>query len=272
MISDRMIDAYLARIGFTGRREATLATLQALHRLHPAAIAFENIDVLMRRPISLAPQAIADKLVTDGRGGYCYEQNTLLLAVLRALGFRATAVGARILWNAPAGNTPARVHMLLLVDLAEGRYLADVGFGRLTLGEPLRLAPDVEQTTAQGRYRVVRSGDEFQLQASLGADWTAIYQFSPEEKLPADWEVIHWHTSTHPSSIFTRSLMVSRAADGSRYALLDNRLRIYDRSGLADQRVLATTDELRAALRDGFRLKLPEGCDEVLGRAVRGDG
>src|SRR5215471_16798615 len=101
MISDRMIDAYFARIGFTGRPEATLATLQALHRLHPAAIAFENIDVLMRRPISLAPEAIAEKLVTDGRGGYCYEQNTLLLAILNALGFRAISVGARILWNAP---------------------------------------------------------------------------------------------------------------------------------------------------------------------------
>jgi N-hydroxyarylamine O-acetyltransferase len=270
MISDQMIDAYLARIGFTGRPEATLPTLQALHRLHPAAIAFENIDVLMKRPISLAPEAIAEKLVTGGRGGYCYEQNTLLLAVLTALGFRAIAVGARILWNAPTGTTPARVHMLLLVDLPEGRHLADVGFGRLTLGEPLRLQPGAEQSTPQGTYRVIRSGDEFQLQAALGADWTAIYQFSLEKKLAADWEVIHWHTSTHPASIFTRSLMVSRAADGARYALLDNRLRTYDRSGLADQRVLATTDELRAALQDTFRLKLPTGCDDVLDRAVRG--
>jgi N-hydroxyarylamine O-acetyltransferase len=270
MTSDQTIDAYLARIGFTGRCDATLATLQALHRLHPAAIAFENIDVLMRHPISLEPAAIAAKLVADGRGGYCYEQNTLLLAVLRTLGFRVISVGARILWNAPAGTTPARVHMLLLVDLPEGRHLADVGFGRLTLGEPLRLQPGVEQPTGQGTYRVIRSGDEFQLQAALGADWTAIYQFSLEEKLAADWDVIHWHTSTHPSSIFTRSLMVSRSADASRYALLDNRLRIYDRSGVADQRVLATADELRATLRDDFKLELPTGCDDVLARAVRG--
>ena len=270
MISDRMIDAYFARIGFTGPREPSLATLKALHRLHPSAIAFENIDVLMRQPISLAPQAIAEKLVTGGRGGYCYEQNTLLLAVLRTLGFQATSVGARILWNAPAGTTPARVHMLLLVDLPEGRYLSDVGFGRLTLGEPLRLAPDVAQPSPQGTYRLVRCGDEFQLQAALNSEWIAIYQLSLQEQLPADWDVVHWHTSTHPSSIFTRSLMVSRSADAARYALLDRRLRIYDRSGLADQRVLATADELRTTLQDDFKLKLPDGCDDVLARALRG--
>ena len=272
MISDRMIDAYFARIGFAGRGDATLATLKTLHRLHPSAIAFENIDVLMRRPISLEPQAIVDKLVTDGRGGYCYEQNTLLLAVLRGLGFQATAVGARILWNAPVGTTPARVHMLLLVDLAEGQYRADVGFGRLTLGEPLCLAPDIEQPTPQGTYRLVRCGDEYQLQAALNSEWIAIYQLSLQEQLPADWDVVHWHTSTHPSSIFTRSLMVSRSAEASRYALLDNRLRTYDRSGLADQRVLATTNELRTTLRDDFKLKLPDGCDDVLARALRGNG
>ena len=38
MISDRMIDAYFARIGFAGRGDATLATLKALHRLHPSEI------------------------------------------------------------------------------------------------------------------------------------------------------------------------------------------------------------------------------------------
>ena len=73
MISDRMIDAYFARVGLLCRTAVSLDTLKDLHRLHPAAIAFENIDVLMRRPISLAPEAIAEKLIAGGRGGYCYE-------------------------------------------------------------------------------------------------------------------------------------------------------------------------------------------------------
>jgi N-hydroxyarylamine O-acetyltransferase len=150
MIRDAQLESYFARIGYSGAKSATLQTLSELHALHPAAIAFENLDVLLKRPIALAPEAIAAKIVRGGRGGYCYEQNTLFLTALRALGFSAIAIGARGLWNAADALTSARPHMLLLVRLAEGRFLADVGYGRLTLNEPLRLEPDAEQSTTHG--------------------------------------------------------------------------------------------------------------------------
>jgi N-hydroxyarylamine O-acetyltransferase len=269
MLADDVMQSYLARVGYAGEPSATLQTLTALHALHPVAIPFENIDVLMRRTISLDPRRIAEKLVTGGRGGYCYEHNMLFLAVLRTLGIPAISIGARVLWNTPAGEMLPRSHMLLLADVSGERYIADVGFGRLTLDAPLRLEPDVEQPTGRGVYRVVRSGDEMQLHTRLGADWTALYQFSLQEQLPVDWEVVHWHTSTHPSSIFTRSLMVSRSDDARRYALLDNRLRTYDRGGLIDQRRLETPDDIRETLRDIFRIALPTGCDQVLAYAAR---
>jgi DNA-binding transcriptional LysR family regulator len=102
--------------------------------------------------------------------------------------------------------TPARPHMLLLVPLAEGRFLADVGYGRLTLNEPLRLEPDVEQPTTHCVYRLVCSSDEFQLQTLLGGTWRALYQLSLQEQTPAELEVASRYTSTHPDSIFTKSL------------------------------------------------------------------
>jgi len=270
MLPDALIESYFARVGYTGERAATLQTLRALHALHPAAIAFENIDVLMGHTISLEPRAIAEKLAVNRRGGYCYEQNTLFMAVLRALGIPAISVGARVLANSPAGTVMPRAHMLLLVRLAEQHYVADVGFGRLTLDAPLQLEPDVEQPTARGIYRLMPSGDEMQLQTMLGGEWTALYQFSRQEQLPVDWEVVHWHTSTHPSSIFTRSLMVSRQEGTRRYALLDSRLRTYDRGGLVEQRQIETPEELRDVLEEVFRIALPAGCDQVLARAVRG--
>lgn len=46
------IDAYFARIGYRGPATATLATLRALHELHPDAIAFEAIDVQLGRGIT----------------------------------------------------------------------------------------------------------------------------------------------------------------------------------------------------------------------------
>ncbi|MGH7057165.1 MAG: arylamine N-acetyltransferase, partial [Acetobacteraceae bacterium] len=78
--------AYFARIGYDGAREPTFATLAALHALHPAAIPFENLDSLLGRPVPLDLASLQAKLVGERRGGYCFEQNTLLAAVLGALG------------------------------------------------------------------------------------------------------------------------------------------------------------------------------------------
>ena len=79
------LDAYLARIGYDGPREPTLAVLREICRMHPGAIPFENIDVLLGRPISLDPAQIDAKLIGAGRGGYCYEQNSLLKRALSQL-------------------------------------------------------------------------------------------------------------------------------------------------------------------------------------------
>src|SRR5690606_14922037 len=93
------LDGYFRRIGYGGPRTPTLETLRALQRLHPAAIPFENLSPFAGAPVSLELDAIQQKLVHDGRGGYCFEQNSLFLEVLRALGFRASGLAARVLWN-----------------------------------------------------------------------------------------------------------------------------------------------------------------------------
>jgi hypothetical protein len=47
------IEAYYARIGYFGPREPALAVLQSIVAGHTAAIPFENLDVLAKRPIRL---------------------------------------------------------------------------------------------------------------------------------------------------------------------------------------------------------------------------
>jgi arylamine N-acetyltransferase len=82
------LEAYFARIGYAGSRAPTLATLHALTAAHTQTIPFENLDVLLGRPIELGAEVVFDKLVRRGRGGYCFEQNGLFLQVLEAMGFR----------------------------------------------------------------------------------------------------------------------------------------------------------------------------------------
>jgi N-hydroxyarylamine O-acetyltransferase len=47
------LDRYLSRIGYSGPTEPNLATLGGLLAAHMNAIPFENIDVLLGRPIRL---------------------------------------------------------------------------------------------------------------------------------------------------------------------------------------------------------------------------
>src|SRR4051794_3177600 len=116
-MADRVdIGAYFERIGYTGSRAPTLETLAGIHLRHPQAIAFENLDPLLKRPISLLVEALSGKMLRAGRGGWCFEQNLLLRDVLESVGFRVTGLAARVLWNAPEGTVRARSHMLLKVE------------------------------------------------------------------------------------------------------------------------------------------------------------
>ena len=84
------VQAYLDRIGFQGVPRPDLATLRALHRGHALAISYENLDVQLGRPMTTDPAAAFDKLVHGRRGGWCYEMNGVLGAVLSEIGFKVT--------------------------------------------------------------------------------------------------------------------------------------------------------------------------------------
>lgn len=262
------LDAYFRRIGFTGRAAADRATLEALHRLHPQAIAFENLDPLLSVPVRLDAASLENKLVRSARGGYCYEHNLLLMHVLKALGFGVRGLGARVLWRAAEGAITARAHMLLCVDLEGRRHIADVGFGGTTPTAPLCLDSESEQRTAHEPFRLVRSGDEFVLQAGIGQSWQSLYRFDLQEQFQIDYEIASWYQCTNPNSYFTANLMAARPVPGARYALRNNEFSVHHLDGRNERRVLRTPAELRHTLSDAFGLTLPDaaGLDALLTR------
>ena len=255
------LDAYLARIGYSGPRTATLATLEALAALHPQAIPFENLDVLLQRPIRLDLGALSEKLVQQRRGGYCFEQNGLLQAALAALGFTVRSLAARVEWgNGDDVTLRPRTHMVLLVSLPAGDYIVDAGFGGLTLTAPLKRELGVTQSTPHADFRLADVDGELRLEAKTAGDWSPVYLVSMQEQGAADWDVVNWYTSTHPQSIFINSLIAARSLEDRRLALLNNELRIYRTDGTSERRELATAEELETVLSDAFGIALPDGA------------
>ena len=102
------LHGYFERIGYGGPCQPTLAVLTELHARHPAEIPFEGLDPFLGRPVSIDIQSVQSKLVHHSRGGYCHEQNALFLAVLRAIGFHAEPLAARVVWMSPGRSAPPR--------------------------------------------------------------------------------------------------------------------------------------------------------------------
>jgi N-hydroxyarylamine O-acetyltransferase len=251
------LDAYFARIGYSGPRDASLETLRALHRLHPQTIPFENLNPLLGQPVRLDIESLQEKLVRSQRGGYCFEHNLLFARVLKELGFRVTGHAGRVLWNQPSDALPPRSHKVLRLDLDGRTYLVDVGFGQ-TPTAPLLLELEHEQATPHEPYRLMPSGEQFILQAKLGDTWTTLYRFDLQEQFQIDYEVANHYVSTYPTSHFVNSLIAARAAPDARYGLRNNRLSIHRLGGISERRELKTAAEIRGALHEVFGILVPD--------------
>jgi N-hydroxyarylamine O-acetyltransferase len=265
------LDAYFDRIGYSGPREPTLEVLRALHRLHPAAIPFENIDVLLGHGIDISPAEVDAKLIGARRGGYCFEQNNLFERVLTALGFQVEGLLGRVVWMAPAdAPTPPRTHRALKVTLDGETWLADMGFGGAVLTAPLRWAMDQVQATPHEDFRLRDLGHEVLLETKL-EDWTPVYRLGRDPAFPIDYELANWFTSTHPTSRFRQVLMVAVTRPEARYALLNNRLTVRPVGGAAERRSL-DVDELQDALGDIFGLPVVNDWRPTLEWVVEAGG
>ncbi|MFJ2583242.1 arylamine N-acetyltransferase [Streptomyces sp. NPDC087538] len=272
MTSDRDrlpdLDAYLARIGWTGERRPTAGVLRSVHRAHALGIPFENLDPVLGSAPSLALADLEAKLVRGGRGGYCYEHNTLLAAALTALGFRITLLCARVVVGAGPGEIRPRTHMLMLAEVPGEAtpYLADAGFGSPgALLEPIPLVAGAELHDAPRRHRLVNTPHDgplarWELQAySADGAWESQYAFTLEPFEAPDYEVINWHIATNPRSPFSHRVYAQRTTPDTHLSLTGRTLTVTAPGGTREERELADGDEVLRVLAADFGIHLPPG-------------
>lgn len=252
------LDAYLERIGFSGDTAPTLATLAALQQRHLQQITFENLNPLLGLPVPLDIDSLQRKLITQGRGGYCFENNLLFMAVLEALGFTVRGITARVYWNAPEGAQPPRSHMLLLVELDGKRYLSDVGFGGMTPTAPLRLDDTGTQPTPLEPFRVIPGDDHYRLEVCLGEQWRLLYRFDLMTQGPIDFEMANWYVANHPDSKFVNNLIAVRTESDRRHTLLNTLYTVRYPDGSSEKHDIPNATALATLLTETFQINLAE--------------
>lgn len=269
--SASQLDATLVRLGLPTERPAP--TLDNLDRLIDAALhrlPFENLDVLLDKPIDIDPEAVFAKVVEGGRGGYCFELNNLFARLLSSLGYPVTLLVGRVRWGLPetVSLTP-QTHLLLRVDLASGAYLVDIGFGGPASRRALPLVVDEE---LPGGWRLLPTDREGELALTVrsSSGRQVLYHFTLEAQHWLDYLPRNWFTATYPQSVFRRFLKAALSEHGVRLTLNDGQFTTRGADGSVEQRQIADVDELLAVLRERFRLELAGDEAVALRRRLQG--
>lgn len=259
-------NAWFERIGYSGPVTPTLETLNRLIFAHAHTISYETLDIMLGRPPKLDVATLQTKMIAGGRGGYCFEQNMLFRAGLRSLGYPITSLQGRVIRGMAINAPRPAIHMLLRVELPEGPYLADVGFGNLAPTCALSLKPEVEQETPHEVMRFIDVEGELTLQARLKQGSEHIYRVIPYPRYDGEFEITNWYTGTHPETPYQGNIIAARPGPNrTRITMYNARVTIRDAEGRADKRWLANDSEYRDVLRGEFGLNI---SDQEIGQCV----
>ena len=211
---------YLERIGAgDADLRADHQTLRFLQRTHLLTVPFENLDIHWKRPIIPDIKRFHTKIVTERRGGFCYELNGLFNELLQALGFRTRLISARVFNGAEHG--PEFDHAAIIVSIDDGEYLADVGFGAFT-AEPLRMAPGEIQNDTNGVFVIRKYNDEYiEVAKRENSTWRSEYIFKDIERELSEFEDMCGFQQYSPESHFVKGKLCSIMTATGRKTLTD---------------------------------------------------
>ncbi|UUM27620.1 arylamine N-acetyltransferase [Acinetobacter colistiniresistens] len=261
---------YLDKLGFEGEFLPTLDHLKTLLNLHVQTIPFGNFSSFLGEEVSLEPNQLAQKLLLDGRDGYCLEQSSLTRIALTELGYEAYNLLGRVYYQSTPIITPVRTHLVTVVRINQQLFLYDPGFGGMTptttlsldqIGEtqqtplePFRWV-DVEQS---GLDHSVLTEMKYMLQVCLQDQWVNVYAINPTQQIAdADALVANWYISTSPESLFTQHLMLSTANSEMRITLKDQVLRTHGKGG-SNKKELTNFDEFECTIKTSFQINISD--------------
>ncbi|MGP3925983.1 arylamine N-acetyltransferase family protein [Streptomyces sp. 8N616] len=246
------LDAYAQRIGYSGPLTPTLTVLRDICRAHALSVPFESLDAIGGR-LLLQDDSLFDKVVTDRRGGACFENHTLFQRVLREIGFEVSFLGA-YMWR-PHHNEYSRVfaHMLLKVRLEETDWLVDVSFSHDTFIEPVPHAyGEFEQRG--WHFRIVSApgvtgGEGVEGDCDVverrGADgqWVPLYKFADEPREVREFqECLDYLSGPDSRSQIMNTLICARTLPEGKLTVI-NDLLITSRPGEESVRRLRNAEE-----------------------------
>lgn len=263
MLDTATRDRLLGRIGLNAVPAHDAAGLRTVHRAFVSHVPYEALAVQLGEYEPLDGDRLVARVLHGGRGGYCFEANTVLATLLHTLGFtvecRQGIVGPR---DARAQGEPTN-HMALIVDTPDaGRFIAEAGLGE----GPLYPLPLVEGPVSAGAF-------ELRVERDHGGWWVASHAygsfpgfwFADRPATLSDFAPHHLRLSTSPQSSFVKTLVVQRPFD-DRIVTLRSRTLFVDGPGRRERVLLNDAGAFTATLRERFGIDTDALGPRRLGR------
>ncbi len=262
MIHRINLQNYAARIGLLGDFKPNFDTLSAIQQAHTCSIPFENLDVIRNLPIHIQPELLEEKMINRRQGGYCFEQNGLILEVLTQIGFDAKPMEARVRIGNPRDFLPPRTHLFVMIQLDGESWIIDAGVGGMSLTSPIKFELDIVQETLHEPRRVIFEEGAYFHQVNLGEKWEDVYEFSGREMPMIDREVSNWWVSTCPRAKFKQNMFIALGrSNGERFGFLNGVFTHRKGSQILREITVNCDEELLQILSKEFGLNFPPNTD-----------
>lgn len=262
-IIDKMnIENYLRRIGFVGEARADFATLKQLQYQHFLTVPYENLDILENGSLSLEIDDLYHKIVTLGRGGYCFELNALFNWLLQEIGFKTKSYFARFLLDEPDFTRVMRRHRIMCVACDGAYYITDVGVGAVTPEIPLKLVENEETQIRGVTYKFHKTDDPFLgwilsfKMSNQSDEWKPLYSFTEDEQLEIDFVQPNFYCQYHTDSIFNKENMIAIRTEIGKCTLDGNVFKIIEIDKGTIEKRACTESEIPQILAQHFGIKL----------------
>lgn len=239
LMNAEKVSAYFRRIGlvYNPAEKADIDLLKKLHYAHVVSVPYETTDIVDGISLSLEDDELYEKIVTERRGGYCFELNGIFAWLLRELGYNVDEYFARFLRGEPEPPKPR--HRVLAVTINGSKYLCDVGVGSKAPRFPLVMKENIEQEQCGEVYKFIK--DDFLgwiIMEKTGNEWTPYFSFTENRQLKKDFYTPSFYCEKHPDSPFLYN-MISLKTETGRYTVDKNEFRIWENNAVTDSRTVS---------------------------------
>lgn len=260
MKRSEITDEYIRELDIQ-RSKPDLAFLSEITRRHAARFAFSSVGPMLGDDLPLDIDSLYRRIVVNRRGGYCFEQNGLLYAMLQELGFDVRLYLGRVIYNQDIH--PGLTHRITLVETGGSRYIADVGFGPLGPQNPVCMSGEESHESFRIFRIEERHPGEFHMQTLKDGDFYSLYRFELARYGSADCEVGHFYSHKYSGATFVNHLVVSKIMDNEVSSLRNHEYWIITGSG--EQKYdISDGDQLKTILDTRFGIHVSEAEGQCL--------